>query len=312
MSVHYPIRAAAKLTGISLDTLRAWERRYSAVSPARTERGRLYDESAIRRLLLLKGAVERGRSIGQVASLPDAELEELERNARLYNRKPEIPPAEEAATAVIQPLQDPIGAYDYAAANDGLGRLALLLRPDELVYRVVLPLMRLTGEHWENGIFQIAQEHMLSACVRNLLGGLVRLQKSGPGARRLLLSTPPGELHEFGILTAAMLAVGHEFEVVYLGPNLPAREVLRAAAKSEPQAVVLGIMKTNATTPVLDDVRQLAAELTQASELWLGGSGAATVSNGITRDSLLVLEDLAHFERHLARLKAGPSREPAP
>jgi DNA-binding transcriptional MerR regulator len=308
MPVKYPIRAAAKLTGISLDNLRAWERRYNAVTPTKTERGRIYDERAIRRLLLLKGAVESGRSIGQVASLPDAELEELERNARLYNRKPEIPPAQEAVKTVIQPLLDAIGAYDYAATNDELGKLALLLRPDELVHRVVLPLMRLTGEHWENGNFQIAQEHMLSACVRNLLGGLVRLQKSGPEARRLLLSTPPGELHEFGILAAAVLAVGHEFEVAYLGPNLPAREVLRAVAKSEPQAVVLGIMKTNATPAVLDDVHQLAAELTQGSELWLGGSGASAVSNGITRDGLLVLQDLTHFERQLARLKTAPSR----
>ena len=309
MPVEYPIRAAAKLTGISLDTLRAWERRYKAVTPARTSRGRLYDERAIRRLMLLKSAVESGRSIGQVATLPDAELEELERNARSYNRKPEIPWAPEPTTLVIRPLLDAIGAYDYAAANDQLGRLALLLRPNELVYQVVLPLMRLTGENWENGIFQVAQEHMLSACVRNLLGGLVRLQNTGPGARRMLLTTPPGELHEFGILAAAMLAVAQEFEVAYLGPNLPAREVLEAAAKSDPQAVVLGIMSTNATPAVLEDVRQLATELPVRSELWLGGSGASTVSNGITRGGLLVLQDLTHFERHLARLKATSRRE---
>ena len=309
MPVEYPIRAAAKLTGISLDTLRAWERRYNAVTPARTERGRLYDERAIRRLLLLKSAVESGRSIGQVASLPDAELEELERNAQSFSRKPEIPSPPEPATPVLRPLLDAIGAYDYAAANDELGRLALLLRPNELVYRVVLPLMRSTGENWENGVFQIAQEHMLSACVRNLLGGLVRLQKNASGARRILFTTPPDELHEFGILAAAMLAVGHEFEVAYLGPNLPAREVLRAVDKSDPQAVVLGIMKTNATPAVVDDVHQLAAELPLSSELWLGGSGASTVSNGITRDSILVLQDLTHFERHLARLKAASSRE---
>jgi DNA-binding transcriptional MerR regulator len=307
--VEYPIRAAAKLTGISVDTLRAWERRYNAVIPARTERGRLYDERAIRRLLLLKSAVESGRSIGQVASLPDAELEELERNAQSFSRKPEIPSPPEPATPVLQPLLDAIGAYDYAAANDELGRLALLLHPNELVHRVVLPLMRLTGENWENGVFQIAQEHMLSGCVRNLLGGLVRLQKGGPGAHRMLFTTPPGELHEFGILAASLLAVGHEFEVAYLGPNLPAREVLQAVAKSWPHAVVLGIMKTNAMPTVVEEVRLLAAELPSTTELWLGGSGASTVSNGLTRDGLLVLQDLTHFERHLTRLKATFSRE---
>jgi len=311
MPVEYPIRAAAKLTGISLYTLRAWERRYNAVTPARTERGRLYDERAIRRLLLLKTAVESGRSISQVASLPDAELEELERNAQSLVKKPEIPSPPERATPVFRPLLDAIEAYDYAAANDELGRLALLLRPNELVYRVVLPLMRLTGENWENGVFEIAQEHMLSACVRNLLGGLIRLQNGGAGARRISFTTPPGELHEFGILAAAMLAVAQDFQVAYLGPNLPAREVLRAAAKSDPQAIVLGIMKVNATPAVQEAMHELAAELPSSSELWLGGSGASTVASGLTRDGFLVLQDFTHFERHLSRLKATSPKESA-
>jgi DNA-binding transcriptional MerR regulator len=309
MPVQYPIRAAAKLTGISLDTLRAWERRYNAVTPARTERGRLYAEADIRRLLLLRSAVESGRAISQVASLSDAQLEELERKAQSFSRKPETPAAPEAVLLELQPLVDSVTSYDYAATNEELGRLALLLRPTELVYRVVLPLMRMAGENWENGVFQIAQEHMLSACVRNLLGGLVRLQKNGRGADSILFTTPSGELHEFGILAAAMLAVAQQFQVAYLGPNLPAREVLLAVEKSEPQAVVLGIMKTNATPAVRDDVHRLASELPVTTELWLGGGGASAVSGGVVRDGLVVLQDLTHFERHLARLKATSSRE---
>jgi|SRR5579871_1011948 len=311
MPLEYPIRAAAKLTGISVDTLRAWERRYDAVTPTRTERGRFYDERAIRRLLLLKSAVESGHSIGTVASLPDTKLEELERNTQSFSGKAENASPPETAMPVLRPLLEAIGAYDYTAANDELGRLALLLHPNELVYRVVLPLMRLTGENWENGVFQIAQEHMLSACVRNLLGGLVRLERRGAGAGSLLLTTPPGELHEFGILAAAMLAVGHAFEVAYLGPNLPAREVLRAVEKSDPQAVVLGIMKTNATPAVVEEVRQLSEALPTTTELWLGGSGASSVSNGIAREGFLVLQDLTHFEQHLTRLSAKSSRGPA-
>jgi len=171
--------------------------------------------------------------------------------------------------------------------------------------------MRLTGENWENGVFEIAQEHMLSACVRNLLGGLIRLQNGGAGARRILFTTPPGELHEFGILAAAMLGVAQDFRVAYLGPNLPAREVLRAAAKSDLHAVVLGIMKVNATPAVLEDMHELAAELPSSSELWVGGSGASTVASGLIRDGLLVLQDLTHFERHLARLKTASSKESA-
>lgn len=307
MSVQYPIRVASKLTGLPLDTLRAWERRYSAVAPARTERGRLYDEADIRRLLLLRSAVESGRAIGQVASLSIAELEELDRRALSFSKKQETP----ATLPALQPLLDSITSYDYTATNEELGRLALLLPPAELVHRVVLPLMRIAGENWESGVFQIAQEHLLSACVRNLLGGFIRLQKTDDGAGSLLFTSPTGELHEFGILAAAMLAVANGFRAAYLGPNLPASEVLQAVEKRAPQAVVLGIMKTNATTAAQEDVRRLAAELPATTELWLGGSGASTIADGVLRSGLMVLMDLADFERHLARMKVRFSKRAA-
>ena len=77
MATSYPISAVAKLTGIPLDTLRAWERRYRTVIPKRAGRGRVYSEDQIQKLLLLRRAVEQGHSIGQVAALGDRQLREL-------------------------------------------------------------------------------------------------------------------------------------------------------------------------------------------------------------------------------------------
>ena len=79
MPSQYPIRAVSKITGISLDTLRAWERRYHAVTPERDERGRIYTEADVQRLLLLQAALGRGYAIGQVANMPDDELQALTR-----------------------------------------------------------------------------------------------------------------------------------------------------------------------------------------------------------------------------------------
>ena len=73
----YPIRAVSRLTGIGIDTLRAWERRHSAVTPIRDDRGRMYTDADIARLRLLRGAVEQGHSIGRLAGLTDAELRHL-------------------------------------------------------------------------------------------------------------------------------------------------------------------------------------------------------------------------------------------
>jgi DNA-binding transcriptional MerR regulator len=294
MPLQYPIRAASQLTGLPVDTLRAWERRYQAVVPARVGRGRLYSEADIRRLQLLRNAVDSGHAIGQVASMTDQALEELHRAG---------PNQDRAIRSALEPVLKAIQAYDYPAANEELGRLALLLPPGELVHNAVLPLMRQAGDNWEQGVFQIAHEHLLSACVRNLLGGLVRRQDSRAGAPRILLTTPAGELHEFGILGAAILGVAHQFQVSYLGPNLPAQEIRFAAESLSPRAVVLGLMEMNATAAVRADVKRLSRELPAGVELWIGGTGRKHFAES-PKGNTVVIDDLAAFERHLERLKA--------
>jgi DNA-binding transcriptional MerR regulator len=73
----YRIGAACRLTGLSQHVLRVWEKRYGVVDPERSEsQRRLYRESDIRRLSLLKALVDRGQAIGSIADLDTAELEQ--------------------------------------------------------------------------------------------------------------------------------------------------------------------------------------------------------------------------------------------
>ena len=146
--VQYPIRAAANLTGLSIDTLRAWERRYQAVTPIRGERGRVYGEGHIRRLILLRDAVARGHAIGQVAGLEDSALEKLLVGPVPVAKAPEPDRTEHAVSDTLLPVVAAIESFDYATANFHLGRLAALLPVDRLVSEVVFPLMQLVGDRW--------------------------------------------------------------------------------------------------------------------------------------------------------------------
>ncbi len=76
----YGIRAVSRLTGVQAVTLRAWERRYGAVSTRRSGSGgrRLYSQEDVQRLSLIKSLVDLGEAVSHVAALPTAEL-----NARL-------------------------------------------------------------------------------------------------------------------------------------------------------------------------------------------------------------------------------------
>src|SRR5512134_2440764 len=74
----YPLRSASRLTGLSPEVLRAWERRHGVVQPLRTPGGtRRYRASDLERLRLMKAAIEAGHRIGQLAGLGNAELARL-------------------------------------------------------------------------------------------------------------------------------------------------------------------------------------------------------------------------------------------
>lgn len=301
--VQYPIRAVANLTGLSIDTLRAWERRYQAVTPVRGKRGRAYGEGHIRRLILLRDAVARGHSIGQVARLRDSELEKLLLGPDTVAAITEQSRAKHPVSDALYPVVSAIESFDYATANFHLGRLATLLPVDRLVNEVVFPVMKLVGDRWHDGTLTIAQEHMTSSILRNLLGGLVRLSTSSVPSQRILFATPSGEMHEFGILAAAMLAVAGGFEALYLGSSLPALEIVAAAERTSPQVVVVGVKASEPTRATIEELRLLAAKLPKTAELWLGGSNVKRTLSSIGGTRTFALEDFSELEEHLARLK---------
>ncbi len=301
--VQYPIRAVANLTGLSIDTLRAWERRYQAVTPVRGKRGRAYGEGHIRRLILLRDAVARGHAIGQVARLRDSELEKLLLGPDTVAAITEQSRAKHPVSDALYPVVSAIESFDYATANFHLGRLATLLPVDRLVNEVVFPVMKLVGDRWHDGTLTIAQEHMTSSILRNLLGGLVRLSTSSVPSQRILFATPSGEMHEFGILAAAMLAVAGGFEALYLGSSLPALEIVAAAERTSPQVVVVGVKASEPTRATVEELRLLAAKLPKTAELWLGGSNVKRTLSSIGGTRTFALEDFSELEEHLARLK---------
>ncbi len=297
----YPIRAVAKMTGIGLDTLRAWERRYGAVRPERGERGRVYRDRDVRRLLLLKGLVSRGHSIGQMASLPDARLEELSQGVEPSAERGSSGAAEVAVPAVLRPLFDAVEGFDSAEMDRELGRLALVFPPRALVREVVHPLLQRIGSGWAEGRFSIAQEHLVSAGLRNLVGGMMRLYARVEDGAAVLLATPAGELHEFGILSAALLAAGGGLRTVYLGPNLPAAEIAGSARRVSATVVVLGVIADN--PGVEQELRALAGRLRDEIELWVGGR-EGVLREGDRRKRWMWLPGFDDLEMQLARIGA--------
>ena len=298
MAAHYPIRAVSKLTGLGIDTLRAWERRHSAVTPVRDDRGRMYTDADVARLRLLRDAVEHGHSIGRVAALSDAELRHLSA-AVASSTEPVGDPARRAAVDT-DALAVALRAYDAAGIERQISRLATLLSPLQLLRDVLMPVLARVGDDWHRGSARIAQEHLMSSTMRNILGSFLRLYARGETTTRLLFATVAGERHEIGTLGAAMLAASSGLGVTYLGPDLPAREILAAVQPARAHVLVLGLTAASATSTE-KELRAIVRDLPADIELWTGGRGAARHAS-IIRPRGLVLRDYDAYQQEITRI----------
>jgi DNA-binding transcriptional MerR regulator len=298
-AARYPIRAVARLTGIGIDTLRAWERRHGAVIPVRDDRGRMYTEADIARLRLLRSAVEQGHSIGRVAGLSDQELRSLAAAAREVAAP--VSGSMRRPTLDTAALRVALAGFDAAAIDRDVARLATVLHPLELVRDVLMPMLAQVGDDWHKGRAGVAHEHLMSSTIRSIFGSFLRLHASPDVPARLLFATPAGDRHEIGTLGAAMLAAASGLGVAYLGPDLPARDIVSSVTPAGAQVLVLGLTTGLAAKAKERELRIIVRDLPKDVELWTGGPGALRHAALIGKRGL-VLRDYDEYQRELVRL----------
>jgi DNA-binding transcriptional MerR regulator len=265
---HYPIRAVARMTGLSLDTLRAWERRYQVVTPQRGDRGRVYDERDVERLKQLARLVDEGHAIGSIARLPPGALSRLGSDRVADAGRAAMPAVD------LAPLLRAMKQYDLPSVEAVLNRHAAVLPPDALIFAVILPMLREIGTRWEAGAIRPAQEHLVSATIRSVLGGLLRTLSAPSGDEPMVFATPAGERHELGLLSAAVLAAHAGRRVTYLGPDVPAGDLVHAVHSLKASTLVLcATMGTATTVRELRALRRLRPEVS----VWVGGADRARI-----------------------------------
>jgi DNA-binding transcriptional MerR regulator len=259
------MRVVSRLTGLTADTIRVWERRYQAVRPERTGGNkRRYSGGQVRRLVLLRRATELGHSIGQVAQLQDSELCRIigetsmasTSHASLYD-------------AIIDDYLQSIFAFEVQNAESILTRTAAIVPPMRLTLEVIVPLLRRVGAAWHDGELKISHEHIISGQLRNVLGTLIRHVEPMAGAPRIIVTTPPGHLHEFGAMIGAFMAASRELEPVYLGANTPFSEIEDAATQSRSKLILLSIAR-DCGLRERESLLQGLEALSQNHEVWLG------------------------------------------
>lgn len=246
--VGFSIGYVSLQTGLSTHVIRAWERRYGAVSPQRSAGGRrLFSPSDIDRLSLLKELVDAGHAISQIGGLDGPVLMRMKRAAETNSAASRPPPdtlsaPHEDAGAMIEAGLAAVASLDAQALSRCLRRAAVQFSHRQLLEDVIRPLAERIGRQWSVGRLRIVHGHLAWTVIHGCLVGLLdRLCDDASRRPCLMLTTPAGQHCVMGALAVAITAQDHGWNVVFLGPNLPAEEIVAARSIIDPQLVALSI-----------------------------------------------------------------------
>jgi DNA-binding transcriptional MerR regulator/methylmalonyl-CoA mutase cobalamin-binding subunit len=308
----HPIGVVARRTGLKPDLIRAWERRYGAVEPGRTEtRRRFYSDADIERLLLLRRVVSTGRGIGQVAGLSNGELTSLiadEPNART----PSVPPS--PLTAGSGETAEPFLSLCLSAAQRldvhdlemQLERASVALSRINLLEKLLVPLMHRIGDLWQKGDIRPIHEHMASAVVRSFLGSMRGAYHLSAAAPHLIVTTPARQLHELGALIVAATAASEGWQTTYLGPDLPPEEIAAAAVQKGARAIAISIVYPPDDPLLMDDLKKLRRLLPSTTGLIVGGRASNAYAPVLKDIGALHVDSLPALRHELEQLRSAP------
>lgn len=301
-SLGHPISVVSERTGLSRDVLRVWERRYAAVEPMRTPGGqRLYSNEHINRFRLLAAATKHGRNISQVAGLTTDALQRLVTEDEAERPAP-VPDSDGPAhTERVEAALQHTLAFDGSALDRELRRTIARYGIPVFLEDVVPTLMHRVGAEWEAGRLSVAHEHLASATVIAIILEAMRSVPESPGAPKLLIATPTSERHAVGAALAAAAAAIDGWTIIYLGVDVPAADIVAAAAASNARAVALSLVHTDEPDEVLRELHAVRSVLAANVPIIVGGAAASRMADRLTKPGLIVCDSIAEMRSVLSR-----------
>lgn len=275
----YPIRTISEMTGVPTTTLRAWERRYGLLKPSRTPKGhRLYSAQDIELVREIVKLLKSNHTISEAIRI---------------TRNPELgglvsTTSEDHWQSYQQRILKSIENFN----DQNLDRTyneALSIYPVDMVNEhVIIPVLQTLGSSWKDKPAGIAEEHFFSAFLRNKLGARLHHDAHRAKGRKVFISCLPGENHELGILLFSLALLGHGYQVLYLGGNLPLQQIPLVAERTEIDAVLLSGTRTDLWTPSFkNEMADIVSTL--SIPILLGGEFSSRYENELGNMGIQVL-----------------------
>ena len=302
-NAYLSIGGLSRVSGIGVETLRNWERRYGFPTPVRLDSGhRRYPSDMVPRLRLVRRALELGFKPSFALVATQDEIESMIRKAESENKKAGIHVDTEFDKEIAEwmgraELLDPVGfelLLRKAWSKWGAG---------DFILKLAVPFLVSLGDKWFDKSISVAHEHFASESLSSFFASqwhpLSRDARNG----KAVLANLPGDFHHLGIHMAAVFLALSDFEVVFLGPNTPIEDVRIAALEKDVVTVVLGLAQTSNLDRSVSAISGLREVIPASVTMVVGGNKKLPDIRGVT--VLDSLDDFADFVKSLAEIYRG-------
>ena len=228
----FTIKELESISGIKAHTIRIWEQRYNFLKPGRTSTNiRTYSNEELKTLLTVALLNRYGYKISRIDEMQ----------------------CEQRSQAVLR-LND-VAAQSGYVVNDLIGNMIDLkaLEFEEVLNNyiqmhglvatidgIVFPFLEKVGLLWQTNKLIPAQEHVVSNIIRQkIISAIDGLPEPNKELPLFLLFLPEYEHHELGLLFVYYLLKNKRFPVLYLGANVPIKDVQYVLQTMKPAIIYL-------------------------------------------------------------------------
>lgn len=266
----YNTRAVVQRTGVPADTVRAWERRYGYPAPCRTTGNqRLYSERDLALICWLRDRTREGLTISQavalysslcndsfpVSSSPSSPVKTVADRETAPDTEPALFFDRVAAPAHPQqaptfrsrvPLArmcgeigDALAHFDDQRAERVIEELMVFTAVEEICCHILEPVLAEISRQRENGRLSAGAENFATAFILRKINVLFNISRPHTGRGPVVTAGVEGDRREVGLLVTSLFLSRYGYHVIYMGPNLPAGDLIQAALSLRAPFVLL-------------------------------------------------------------------------
>jgi len=257
------ISAVERDTGLLKETLRVWERRYGFPQPLRDALGeRVYPKDQVERLRQFRRLMDRGWRPGKLMALSNAELQHALEGSSPQGDK----------TTPFPGLVDALHARDASSVHRLLASLLKRHGLKKFIVDVAVPMCVEVGNGWAGGELDVAQEHLFTEQLHNILRDTITTASRKPGYPRVLLTTFPDEYHTLGLLFAESLLAQKGAHCTSLGARTPLTDISRTMREGAFDILALSFSTSFPVRQAFSGLKELAGRLPADATIWAGSA----------------------------------------